>query len=85
MNLTWQEQWNLRSHWGVVRAPLAYVIRKTIIVLIYGDYPKYATPENEMITRMLHLPPDKNKLHNEQSVQSVMEHTAEYEIDNRSV
>ena len=27
----------------------------------------------EMITRMLHLPPEKNRLHNEQSAQSVKE------------
>ena len=33
----------LRSHHGVVRAPLAYLIRKTIIVKAYGDYPKYIT------------------------------------------
>ena len=38
-----------------------------------------------MIARMLHLPPEKNKLHNEQSAQSVKKHTAEYKIDNRSV
>ena len=60
----------LRSCHGVIRAPLAYVIRKTIIVQVYGDYPKYATPYDKMIARMLHLPPDKNKLHNEQSAQS---------------
>ena len=34
---------------------------------------------------MLHLPLDNNKLHNEQSVQTVKEHTAEYMIDNRTV
>ena len=34
---------------------------------------------------MLHLPPDKNKLHNEQSAQSVSEYTVEKMIDNRSV
>ena len=38
-----------------------------------------------MIARMLHLSPDKNKLHNKQSAHSVSEHTAVYEIDNRSV
>ena len=46
----------------VIRAPLAYIIRKTILVQTYGDNPKYATPDNEMIARMLHLPQDKNKL-----------------------
>ena len=75
----------LRSQHGVMRAPLAYIMRKTITVQIYNDYPNYATPENEMIARMLHWPPDKNKLHNEQSAQSVKEHTADYEIDIRKV
>ena len=44
----------------IVRASLVYIIRKTIIFQTYGDYPKYATPDNEMIARMLHLPTDKN-------------------------
>ena len=61
----------LRSHCGV-RAPLAYNIRKIIIVQTYGDYLMYATPDDEMITRMLHLPPDKNKLHNKQSAHSAI-------------
>ena len=69
----------LESHYGVVRVPLASIIRKTITVQVNGDYPKYVTPDDKMIIRMLHLPPDKNKLHNKQSAQS------EYEIDNRSV
>ena len=43
------------------------------------------TPDSEMIVRMLHLPPEKNRLHNEQSAQSLKEPTAEDEIDNRSV
>ena len=42
-----------------MRAPLGYVFRKTIIVQTFADYPKYATPNDEMIARMLHLPPDK--------------------------
>ena len=50
---------------------LAYVIRKTIIVQTHGDYPKYVIPNDEMIARMLHLHPDKNKLlWNRMSVQS---------------
>ena len=52
----------LRSHHGIIRAPLPYIIMKTIIVQTYGDYPKYATPEDVMIVRMLQLTPDKNKL-----------------------
>ena len=43
------------------------------------------TPDDKMIARMLHLPPGKNKLHNEQSAQSLIEHTAEYKKYNRSV
>ena len=68
-----------------MRTPLVYIIRKTLIVPIYGDYLKYATPDDEMIARMLHLPTDKSKLHNEQSAKLVMEHTAEYQIGNRSI
>ena len=60
-----------RSCCGVIRAPLAYVIRKAIIVLTYGDYPKYAIPDENMITRMLYLSPDKNRLQNEKSSQLV--------------
>ena len=52
----------LRSCHGVVRATLAYIIRKTILVQTYGDYPKYMTPDDEMITRMLHLPQENNKI-----------------------
>ena len=47
------------------------------------DYPKCATPD-DMIARMLHLPPDKNGLHNEQNAQSVRECMAEYNIDNKN-
>ena len=59
----------LRSCCGVVRAPLAYVIRKTITVQTMEDYPTYVTPDNGMIARMLHLPPDKNKLLSKKDVQ----------------
>ena len=55
---------------GVARAPLACIIRKIIAVQTYGDYPKYAIPENKIITRMLDLPLNKNKLQNEKSAQS---------------
>ena len=75
----------LRSQHDVMRAPIAYVIRMTIIVQTYGDYPNYTISDDNMIARMLHLLPDKNKLHNEQSSPSANEHTTEYEIDNRSV
>ena len=75
----------LLSCHGVIRAPLTYIIRKTITVQVYGDYPQYVTPDNKIITMMLHLPPGKKKLHNKQSAQSVTENMAEYKIDNRSV
>ena len=45
----------------------------------------YATPDNEMITRMLHLLSDKDKVQNKQSAQSLTQHTTEYEINNRTV
>ena len=53
----------------VVRMPLAFVTRKTITVQTYGDYSKYETPDNKMITRMLHLTPTRisctmSKVHN---------------------
>ena len=48
----------LRSCHAVIRAPLAYVIRKTITVQVYGDYVKYVTLDDKMIARMLHLPPN---------------------------
>ena len=64
----------LRSYQAVMRAPLAYITRKTILVQIYGDYTKNATPDDEMIVVMLHLPPDKNKLLQEQNVQTTKEH-----------
>ena len=41
-----------------MRVPLAYIIRKNIIVQTHGDYTKYMTPDNEMIARMLSLPLD---------------------------
>ena len=75
----------LRSCCAVVTVPLACMIREIIIVQIYGDYPEYGTPDNKMITRMLCLHPDKNRLNNEQSAQLIREHMAEYKIDNRSV
>ena len=52
----------LRSCCGVVRAPLSNISKKTIIVQTYDNYSLYATSDDEMISRMLHLPSDKNKL-----------------------
>ena len=59
----------LRSHEGATRAPLAYIIKKTILVQTCGDYPKYA-PDDKMISRMFHLPWDKKILHLEQDAQT---------------
>ena len=70
----------LRSCHGAVQTPLANILRKTMIVQTYDDYTKYATPENKMITKMLHLPPDKNKVLLEHNVHSAKEH-----IDNRTL
>ena len=56
---------------GVTRAPLAYNIRKTVICQTYGKYPWYASHDDEMIARMLHFPPDKNKLLMEREASSV--------------
>ena len=67
------------------KAPLAYIIRKTITIQAYGDYPTYATPDDEMIARMLHLPPNKNKLLLGSSADRVQDCTEEYIIDNRMV
>ena len=50
-----------------------------------GDYPIYATPEDKIIARMLHLTLNKNKLLLECSANKVQDHTAEYDIDNRAV
>ena len=66
-----------RLYCGVVRAPLSDIIRNNIIVQTYDDYPRYVIPDNEMITMMLHLPLDKNKLLTEKEVSSVKENKAE--------
>ena len=34
-----------------MRAPIAYVIMKTIIVETYDNHPKYATPDDKMRTK----------------------------------
>ena len=75
----------LRSCHGVIKRPLAYIIRKAITVQTYGNHPTYSTSDDKMIARMLHLPPDKNKLLLERDAHRVQDHTAEYVIDNRMV
>ena len=51
----------IRLHQGVVRAPQAYVIGKTIQGQTYCEYPKYAIPDDEMIASMLHLPQKRTR------------------------
>ena len=63
----------LRSY-GVIEAPLACIIRKAITMQTCDDFLLYATSDDEMITRMLYFPSDKNKVNNKQSAQSVTEH-----------
>ena len=58
---------------------------KVPLVQSYGDYLKYATLDDEMISRMLHLLPDTNNILLDSDVQSIKACTAEYKIDNRSV
>ena len=53
----------LRSRQGVIKAPLAYIIRKTILVQTYGEYPKYVTLDDEIITKMLNLPQTKTNFY----------------------
>ena len=60
-----------RSCQGVVPAHLAFVIRKTITVQTYGNYPTYAILDDGMIARMLNLSPEKNKLLHETSTKTV--------------
>ena len=67
----------LRSNHGVIIASLAHVITKVVIVQTYDDYPKYVTPDDEMIARKLDTPQDKNRLHNEQRTPLVKEHATE--------
>ena len=49
------------------KSALTYIITKTMIDQNYGCDPNYVTPDNEMIAMMLHLPIDKNRLHNKKS------------------
>ena len=64
---------------------MAYVIQKTIAVHTYGDYLMYATPDDKMIARMLHLHFKKNMLLHETDTHTVLACMPEYEIDNRTI
>ena len=75
----------IRAHPSVIKAPLVYIIMKTITVQTNGDYPTYATQDDEIIARMLHLPSHKNRLQLESSVDKVKDCKAEYIIDNRMI
>ena len=56
-----------------------------MIVQTFGDYPRYATPDDEVIARILHLPQEMNILPWKHEASRVKEHIEEYKIDNRSV
>ena len=75
----------LNLHHGVMWAPLAHIIRKTITVHTHGDYYTYATPNNKMIARMLHLPQGMNNLLPQKDAQTVQVHMPENEIDNKTL
>ena len=75
----------IRSCCGIVRAPLAYFVSKTIIVQNYGHQPMCATTDDKKIAKMFHLPPGNKKLHGEKSAQSVKEQMTEHKIDNTGV
>ena len=75
----------LRSCCAVVRACLAYIIRKIMILQTYCDYPRYTTPYDEIIARILHLPQDKNKFLLEHEASSAKEYATGYKIDNKTV
>ena len=45
----------LRLYHGVIRASLAYAMRKTINVQTYCDFPKYVTSDDEMICQYVTL------------------------------
>ena len=49
----------LQLHCCIVQATWIYVISRTIVVQTNGDYPTFATSDNKMIARMIHLPSDK--------------------------
>ena len=72
------------GHKIVSQITLCGVVRRSL-VQTYGDYTKYASPDDEMIARMVHLPLEQNKLQNEKSAHWVKEWTAEYKINNRSI
>ena len=54
------------------------IIRKNTIVKTYGDYLKYAIPDEEMIASISHQPQEKYKLPLEHDDQSVKMHMTEY-------
>ena len=54
-------------------------------MLTFGDYSLYATPGDETMAKMLHLPSDKNKLLHKMDAQTVWEHRSEYEKNNKTV
>ena len=61
----------LGSSQFVVRVHLAYLIRKTITIQTYDDYPKYVAPDDEMIVGMFHhfqMKRHDEQVHNQSTV-----------------
>ena len=54
----------LGSCFGVKKAPLAYIIRKAIVLESYGCYPWYEPLDYELIVRMFHLPIELIRIYN---------------------
>ena len=72
----------LRLHHSVKRGPLSYVIRKAIIVQTYDTNSWYATPDDKIIAKMLHLLMKQNRLCKESMASSRKKHTIVYRVDN---
>ena len=69
----------------VVRSPLAYIMRITIVIQKFGDHLMNVTPNDKMIFRVLNLLPDMNKLLREHEASLFIDHMTEFEIDNKAV
>ena len=72
----------LKSRCGVETPPLAYIIRKTVTVRTYGNYPWYATSDDKMMTRMFHITIEQNRHCTESMASCRKELTTLDKIDN---
>ena len=59
-----------RSCHGVGKVPLTYIIRKIIVIETCGTYLWYATLDDKMIVRILHLLKEQKSLHIEEIASS---------------